>query len=199
MLQFLSLMLFSSCCTPLLAIRYGMKGKIDVTVDARHRGRVRRVPLELKTGRPSYSAEHKGQVRQLLHWSVTRCARWPHPGVLAGQVTMYSMMLDEKLNSSSNCSSADPGLLVYLKDGSMQDVQCSNMAAKGTWHVTFSPSQRRWIVTPRISWSDLLSYTNGMFQALWIWGTNSLELCSSALWKKEWRRQAIESKPCQNQ
>ena len=44
-----------------------MKGKIDVTVDARHRGRVRRVPLELKTGRPSYSAEHKGQVRQLLH------------------------------------------------------------------------------------------------------------------------------------
>lgn len=42
-----------------------MKGKIDVTVDVVSRGEKRQVPLELKTGRPSYSAEHKGQVQAI--------------------------------------------------------------------------------------------------------------------------------------
>ena len=40
-----------------------MKGKIDVTVDYTVKANTRNcVPLELKTGKPSYSAEHKGQV-----------------------------------------------------------------------------------------------------------------------------------------
>ena len=40
-----------------------MKGKIDVTVDCQVKKQLANVvPLELKTGRPSYSAEHKGQV-----------------------------------------------------------------------------------------------------------------------------------------
>lgn len=42
--------------------RFGMKGKVDVTVDCHTNGTTNTVPLELKTGRPSYSAEHKGQV-----------------------------------------------------------------------------------------------------------------------------------------
>ena len=48
--------------------RFGMKGKIDVTVDCQVKKQPANVvPLELKTGRPSYSAEHKGQVGSLHH------------------------------------------------------------------------------------------------------------------------------------
>ncbi|XP_067945535.1 DNA replication ATP-dependent helicase/nuclease DNA2-like isoform X2 [Watersipora subatra] len=85
-----------------------MKGKIDVTVDcSRKRGSSDVVPLELKTGRPSSSAEHKGQV------------------------TMYSMMLSEKYPGTLAPDNLTPGLLVYLKDGSMQEVTHSSAAVKG--------------------------------------------------------------------
>ena len=47
--------------------RFGVKGKIDVTADVEiHKdGKKSRklMPLELKTGRATFSAEHKGQVR----------------------------------------------------------------------------------------------------------------------------------------
>ena len=48
--------------------RLGIKGKVDLTVQVkmRHKDRKGRtcktLPLELKTGRPSGSAEHRGQV-----------------------------------------------------------------------------------------------------------------------------------------
>lgn len=49
-----------------------MKGKIDVTVDCKVRDQPSHVvPLELKTGRPSYSAEHKGQVSKTLIGCIT--------------------------------------------------------------------------------------------------------------------------------
>lgn len=53
----------------LSGIRFGIKGKIDVTVEVEipsDKSRSRKLmPLELKTGRASYSAEHKGQVNLL--------------------------------------------------------------------------------------------------------------------------------------
>lgn len=90
-----------------------MKGKIDVTVEAENSSGIRqKVPLELKTGRASYSAEHKGQV------------------------TMYSMMLNEKLGGGYS-NTIPPGLLVYLKDGTMQEVNNSPFAMKGEFNCVF--------------------------------------------------------------
>ena len=44
--------------------RLGIKGKVDLTVQVRKTGEKsdKILPLELKTGRPSGSAEHRGQV-----------------------------------------------------------------------------------------------------------------------------------------
>ena len=76
--------------------RLGVKGKIDLTVDVRlHRrdraGRDRKtMPLELKTGRASSSAEHRGQ---LILYSMMMSERRPDPGA---------------------------GLLLYLRTSSMQ-------------------------------------------------------------------------------
>lgn len=41
---------------------FGIKGKVDVTVQTKYNGRFKTMPIELKTGRPSESAEHRGQV-----------------------------------------------------------------------------------------------------------------------------------------
>lgn len=72
--------------------RMGLKGKIDLTVRVRC-GAVRQtVPLELKTGRASFSIEHKGQV------------------------TLYQMMMEE---SGRNARS---GLLLYLREGILREV-----------------------------------------------------------------------------
>ena len=55
----------------LCRIRFGIKGKIDVTVGVRihnDQGMSQRklMPLELKTGRATFSAEHRGQVSHVL-------------------------------------------------------------------------------------------------------------------------------------
>ena len=82
--------------------RFGIKGKVDMTV--RLRGQERPVPLELKTGRSSFSAEHKGQVQ------------------------LYSMMMMDLPDDSAGVPltpaavAASDGLLVYLRDCSVQQV-----------------------------------------------------------------------------
>ena len=65
--------------------KYGIKGKIDLTVKTSNRGVSKVVPLELKTGRSSFSAEHRGQV------------------------TLYSMMSGDRREDPKS------GLLLYLK------------------------------------------------------------------------------------
>ncbi|BFZ18502.1 hypothetical protein BsWGS_21541 [Bradybaena similaris] len=77
--------------------RFGLKGKIDVTVKARLKKpnqleEVKVLPLELKTGKASFSHEHKGQV------------------------TLYSMM------SSDRREDPEEGILLYLKQGQMETV-----------------------------------------------------------------------------
>ncbi|GFS22044.1 DNA replication ATP-dependent helicase/nuclease DNA2-like [Elysia marginata] len=79
--------------------KFGLKGKIDLTVEAKVTKantstgtEVKVLPLELKTGKASFSSEHKGQV------------------------TLYSMMCSDR--------QADPqeGILLYLKQEQMQTI-----------------------------------------------------------------------------
>ncbi|KAK7487914.1 hypothetical protein BaRGS_00020815 [Batillaria attramentaria] len=75
--------------------RIGVKGKIDMTVEVKlqnDRGKITQkvLPLELKTGKASYSAEHKGQV------------------------TLYSMMTSDRRDDPGE------GLLLYLKHSDMK-------------------------------------------------------------------------------
>ncbi|XP_021343498.1 DNA replication ATP-dependent helicase/nuclease DNA2-like isoform X1 [Mizuhopecten yessoensis] len=87
--------------------RFGVKGKIDLTVEVRKKSRPKglgeklTIPLELKTGRPSFSLEHKGQV------------------------TLYSMMSSDRR--------ADPkqGLLLYLKEPSMKLIPADHLSQRG--------------------------------------------------------------------
>jgi len=41
---------------------FGVKGKVDITVQANYGGTSKIMPIELKTGRASGSEEHRGQV-----------------------------------------------------------------------------------------------------------------------------------------
>ncbi|XP_045595912.2 DNA replication ATP-dependent helicase/nuclease DNA2 [Procambarus clarkii] len=81
--------------------KYGVKGKIDLTVKTSQCGVSKVIPLELKTGRSSFSAEHRGQV------------------------TLYSMMSGDRRQ--------DPkaGLLLYLKDGAMEEVPAGDNEKRG--------------------------------------------------------------------
>ncbi|XP_055844725.1 DNA replication ATP-dependent helicase/nuclease DNA2 [Episyrphus balteatus] len=70
----------------------GLKGKVDVSVKI-HRSSSRNVlPLELKTGRASFSLEHKGQL------------------------ILYQMML------TAAGQETDSGLLLYLREGIMKEI-----------------------------------------------------------------------------
>ncbi|KAK4301412.1 hypothetical protein Pmani_026446 [Petrolisthes manimaculis] len=81
--------------------RFGVKGKIDMTVQIHQRNNRKVVPLELKTGRSTFSAEHKGQV------------------------TLYSMM------SSDRRPDPQAGLLLYLRDGAMEEVSAGEKEKRG--------------------------------------------------------------------
>ncbi|XP_012282374.1 DNA replication ATP-dependent helicase/nuclease DNA2 isoform X2 [Orussus abietinus] len=71
----------------------GIKGKIDVTVEVGINSRRRIMPLELKTGRPTFSLEHKGQV------------------------TLYCMLM------SLTGHDVDTGLLLYIRDNIMREMR----------------------------------------------------------------------------
>ncbi|XP_053208791.1 DNA replication ATP-dependent helicase/nuclease DNA2-like [Panonychus citri] len=69
---------------------FGTKGKIDVTLEVEIHSNTKRnvvLPLELKTGRPSFSCEH------------------------IGQISLYSMMMNNRVSGQG-----DGGLLLYLKE-----------------------------------------------------------------------------------
>lgn len=66
------------------------------------------MPLELKTGRSSFSSEHKGQV------------------------TLYSMMMNQTNAGIKNVRDSSPGgLLLYLKDGAIQHVPAGHNEKQG--------------------------------------------------------------------
>ena len=85
----------------------GIKGKVDLTlhVNLHKRDKQERtsktVPLELKTGRPSGSAEHRGQV---ILYSMMMSERWPDP---------------------------QSGLLLYLRNSSLTEVQAGIHEIRG--------------------------------------------------------------------
>ncbi|KAK2585939.1 hypothetical protein KPH14_010520 [Odynerus spinipes] len=74
----------------------GVKGKIDITVEVKINSRKKIMPLEVKTGKTSFSIEHRGQV--ILYIMMM---------ALVGQDT-------------------DSGLLLYLRDNSMREITCSH-------------------------------------------------------------------------
>ncbi|XP_055319976.1 DNA replication ATP-dependent helicase/nuclease DNA2 isoform X1 [Sitodiplosis mosellana] len=81
--------------------RLGLKGKVDVSVNVKCRPRNGAskkkslyMPLELKTGRASFSAEH------------------------SGQLIIYQMMMSEIEQST-----VESGLLLYLREGVMREVK----------------------------------------------------------------------------
>ncbi len=87
--------------------RLGMKGKVDLTVQVKLQNRdakgrmCKTLPLELKTGRPSGSAEHRGQL------------------------IMYSMMMSERRPDPES------GLLLYLRTSSLQEVRAGIHEMRG--------------------------------------------------------------------
>jgi len=87
--------------------RFGIKGKIDLTVEVKLLNERKQwtssvVPLELKTGKATFSCEHKGQVM------------------------LYTMMSEDRRPRSSSA-----GLLLYLKDLSMQLINDSHAQKRG--------------------------------------------------------------------
>ena len=87
--------------------RLGIKGKVDLTIQVKlqqkdKKGRTcKTMPLELKTGRPSGSAEHRGQV------------------------ILYSMMMSERRPDPES------GLLLYLRTSSVQEVKAGIHEMRG--------------------------------------------------------------------
>ena len=87
--------------------RLGIKGKVDLTLHVKLQKRDKQgrnsktVPLELKTGRPSNSAEHRGQV---ILYSMMMSERWPDP---------------------------QSGLLLYLRNSSLTEVQAGIHEIRG--------------------------------------------------------------------
>ncbi|KAL6261113.1 hypothetical protein P5V15_008642 [Pogonomyrmex californicus] len=73
--------------------KLGIKGRIDITAEVNINSRRKIMPLEVKTGRASYSLEHKGQV------------------------ILYLMMMGFRDQD------IDTGLLLYLKENSMQEIK----------------------------------------------------------------------------
>lgn len=76
--------------------KLGIKGRIDVTAEVNINSNRKTMPLEVKTGRASYSFEHKGQV------------------------ILYLMMMGFRDQD------IDTGLLLYLKENSMQEIKSSH-------------------------------------------------------------------------
>ncbi|XP_050465374.1 DNA replication ATP-dependent helicase/nuclease DNA2 [Cataglyphis hispanica] len=76
--------------------KLGIKGRIDVTAEVNINSKKKIMPLEVKTGKASYSLEHKGQV------------------------ILYLMMMGFRDQS------IDTGLLLYLKENAMQEIKSSH-------------------------------------------------------------------------
>ncbi|XP_017791107.1 PREDICTED: DNA replication ATP-dependent helicase/nuclease DNA2 [Habropoda laboriosa] len=72
--------------------KLGIKGKVDITVEVKINSNRIIMPLEVKTGKPSFSLEHKGQI------------------------ILYIMMM------SLTGQDTDTGLLLYLRDNTMQSI-----------------------------------------------------------------------------
>jgi len=76
--------------------KLGIKGRIDVTAEVKINSKKKIMPLEVKTGKTSYSLEHKGQV------------------------ILYLMMMNFREQE------IDTGLLLYLKENAMQEIKSNH-------------------------------------------------------------------------
>ena len=85
--------------------RLGVKGKVDLTIRVElkgHDGPSKVIPLELKTGRPSGSSEHRGQV------------------------ILYTMMMSE-----GERRNVESGLLLYLRNSALMEIKAGIPEQRG--------------------------------------------------------------------
>ncbi|KOX72024.1 DNA2-like helicase [Melipona quadrifasciata] len=75
--------------------KLGIKGKVDITAEVKINSKRKIMPIEIKTGKPSFSLEHKGQI------------------------ILYIMMM------SLTGQDTDTGLLLYLRENDMQEINSS--------------------------------------------------------------------------
>ena len=73
--------------------KLGMKGRVDATLEVTVNSKRKIMPLEIKTGKPSFSVEHKGQI------------------------ILYIMMM------ALTGQDTDTGLLLYLRENYMQEIK----------------------------------------------------------------------------
>ncbi|XP_078043010.1 DNA replication helicase/nuclease 2 [Augochlora pura] len=73
----------------------GIKGKVDVTVEVNLHSKRKIMPLEIKTGKVSFSSEHRGQI------------------------ILYIMMM------ALTGQDVDTGLLLYLRENDMQEIKAA--------------------------------------------------------------------------
>ncbi|XP_043256644.1 DNA replication ATP-dependent helicase/nuclease DNA2 [Colletes gigas] len=73
--------------------KLGVKGKVDVTIEVNVNSKRKIIPLEIKTGKPSFSLEHKGQL------------------------ILYIMMM------ALTGQDTDTGLLLYLRENDMKEIK----------------------------------------------------------------------------
>ncbi|XP_043517385.1 DNA replication ATP-dependent helicase/nuclease DNA2 isoform X1 [Frieseomelitta varia] len=76
--------------------KLGIKGKVDITAEVKINSKRKIMPIEIKTGKPSFSLEHKGQI------------------------ILYIMMM------SLTGQDTDTGLLLYLRENDMQEINSSH-------------------------------------------------------------------------
>ncbi|XP_033337738.2 DNA replication helicase/nuclease 2 [Megalopta genalis] len=74
----------------------GIKGKVDATVEVNLHSKRKIMPLEIKTGKASFSSEHRGQI------------------------ILYIMMM------ALTGQDIDTGLLLYLRENSMQEIKAAH-------------------------------------------------------------------------
>ncbi|XP_037024244.1 DNA replication ATP-dependent helicase/nuclease DNA2 [Bradysia coprophila] len=82
--------------------KLGLKGKVDVSVQVKKGNSRSSMPLEIKTGKPSFSMEHRGQLM------------------------LYQMMMSELEGKPINS-----GLLLYLREGVMKEVNINRNEQRG--------------------------------------------------------------------
>lgn len=114
------------------------------------------MPLELKTGRATFSAEHKGQL------------------------TLYSMMMNNEHTNTENKSTENGpgGLLLYLRDGGIQHVPTGHQEKQGL--IQLRNEMVHFLTAPTTTSSD-----GSIIDVVLPPRINRLQACSSCPYKRE--------------
>jgi len=117
--------------------RFGIRGKIDATLSVEVRGQnkgsiLRKIiPLELKTGRSSNSAEHKAQVTDVSKYA--HIWNFLFPDYFNKFFSNFEVMLYNLLLYHAYKNVDDRNLVLYLKDGQINQSMVKFRDLKGIY------------------------------------------------------------------